>query len=180
MVYLGQTFWPDGLAVLYPYQPAPSLGLAVAAGALLLGVSAAVIFVWRTRPYLATGWFWYLGMLVPVIGLVQVGRQSHADRYMYLPMVGLLLMLAWGAADVLAKWPQAKMGIVVAAGLSLCGMPGGRARADRVLAEQRDTFPARHRRDPKQLHCRIQSRQLPDEYQPGPRRTRSPGSGGAH
>ncbi len=59
-----------------------------------------MIYTWRTRPYLATGWFWFLGTLVPVIGLVQVGLQSHADRYMYIPMVGLLVMLAWSVPHI--------------------------------------------------------------------------------
>ena len=87
-------------------------------GVLLLAVTAAVIFAWRTRPYLAVGWFWYLGTLFPVIGLVQVGVQARADRYMYIPMVGLLLMLAWGTADILAKWPGAKLAMVLIAGAS--------------------------------------------------------------
>ncbi len=71
-------------------------------------------------PYLTVGWFWYVGTLVPVIGLVQVGSQSHADRYMYLPMVGLSVMAAWGAADVVRKWPHAKPAIVAAA-VAVCG-----------------------------------------------------------
>ena len=85
--------------------PGDDRGMAGCAGRLvvMLGVSALAISAWRTRPYFATGWFWYLGTLVPVIGLVQVGTQSHADRYMYIPMVGLPVMVAWGAADL---WPQ--------------------------------------------------------------------------
>jgi tetratricopeptide (TPR) repeat protein len=115
IVYIAQAFWPTKLAILYPYQPSPATWQAAAAGIVILIISALVIHAWRTRPYLATGWFWYLGTLVPVIGLVQVGLQSRADRYMYIPMVGLLLMLAWGAADVVAKWPKAKLPIAVGA-----------------------------------------------------------------
>jgi len=107
--YIGQMFWPAGLAVFYPYRT--SLAMWPAALALVAGVSVWAVFAWRTRPYFATGWFWYLGTLVPVIGLVQVGGQSHADRYMYVPMVGLCVILAWGAADVLRKWPRARIGI---------------------------------------------------------------------
>jgi tetratricopeptide (TPR) repeat protein len=118
VVYVAQMVWPSGLAVLYPYQQSPAVWQAAAALVLLAGVSALVLRQWRTRPYLATGWFWYLGTLVPVIGLVQVGLQSRADRYMYLPMVGLLIMVAWGAADVLAKWPQFKVPIAVAAAVA--------------------------------------------------------------
>jgi tetratricopeptide (TPR) repeat protein len=110
-VYLGQMFWPSGLAALYPYQQAPAVWQAGLGLVLLVTISGAVIAVWRTRPYLATGWFWFLGMLVPVIGIVQVGLQSRADRYMYLPMVGLLMMIAWGGAEILAKWPQAKVAL---------------------------------------------------------------------
>jgi len=111
VIYIAQMFWPAGLAVLYPYPQAPSAGLAAASLLVIAGVTAGAIYAWRTRPYLAVGWFWYLGTLVPVIGLVQVGLQSRADRYLYLPMVGLLLMLAWGAVDLVAKWPQAKAAV---------------------------------------------------------------------
>jgi tetratricopeptide (TPR) repeat protein len=86
--------------------------------AVLLGVSALAIFWCRTRPYFLTGWCWYLGMLVPVIGLVQVGQQSRADRYMYIPMVGLLWILAWGAKDVVKKWPRAKPAVAAVAVIS--------------------------------------------------------------
>jgi tetratricopeptide (TPR) repeat protein len=115
VVYVVQFFWPAGLAVLYPYQQSPAVWQALGALLLLAGVTALVVREWRTRPYLATGWFWYLGTLVPVIGLVQVGLQSRADRYMYLPMVGLLIMLAWGTVDLMAKRPQLKVPITVAA-----------------------------------------------------------------
>jgi tetratricopeptide (TPR) repeat protein len=101
--------------VLYPYQKSLVMWHAAAAATVLLAVTAAVIFAWRTRPYLAVGWFWYLGTLVPVIGLVQVGQQARADRYMYIPMVGLLLMLAWGASEFQAKWPRAKLACILAA-----------------------------------------------------------------
>jgi hypothetical protein len=118
VVYIAQMFWPSGLAVLYPYDPAPSLAQAAGAGLVILAISAAVVWAWRTRPYLATGWFWYLGTLVPVIGLVQVGLQSRADRYMYIPMAGLLVMIGWGAKDLMAKWPRAKIPLVAAVALA--------------------------------------------------------------
>ena len=102
--YLGQMFWPNDLAVLYPWdaarlQPGP-IFLSVL---LLAGVSTAV-FILRRRRYLMTGWVWYLIMLGPVIGILQVGNQSHADRYTYLPQIGLYLILAWGAVDLCARW----------------------------------------------------------------------------
>jgi len=118
LVYIGQMLWPIRLAVYYPYpRPIPAWQ-AAAAFTLILAVSVLAIRMWRTRPYLAVGWFWYLGTLVPVIGLVQVGSQAHADRYMYIPMVGLSMMLAWGAADIAAKWPRTKTVLAAAAVVS--------------------------------------------------------------
>jgi hypothetical protein len=85
--YIWKTSWPVGLTLLYPCRTWATDWHAAGALLVILSVSAAAIWTWRTRPYFATGWFWYLGTLVPVIGLVQVGTQSHADRYMYVPMV---------------------------------------------------------------------------------------------
>ena len=103
--YLLRTFWPAGLAGHYPFprQPA-SLPAVCAAAGLLLAVTVLAVALRRTRPYLLAGWFWYLGMLVPVIGLVQVGRQAMADRYTYLPQIGLLWMIVFAAADLLTGW----------------------------------------------------------------------------
>jgi len=112
ITYLAQTFYPVRLAVSYPFPKSISPWHGIAALVVLLGVSALAIWTWRRTPYFAAGWFWYLGTLVPVIGLVQVGSQSHADRYTYIPMVGLSLALAWGAVDVAthvaARWPRAQ------------------------------------------------------------------------
>ena len=111
LVYIAKTFWPMRLAVFYPYPPEiPGWQIAMA-GAAVLGISAAVLRLFRRFPYLTIGWLWYVGTLVPVIGLVQVGAQARADRYMYVPMVGLSIMLAWSAADILRRWPQAKPAI---------------------------------------------------------------------
>jgi protein O-mannosyl-transferase len=118
VTYIGQTLWPTRLACYYPYPQSIRAWPAAAACAVLLAVSALAAWAWRMRPYLAVGWFWFLGTLVPVIGLVQVGTQAHADRYMYIPMVGLLLMLAWGAADLVKKWPRTKPAIAAAAVVS--------------------------------------------------------------
>jgi hypothetical protein len=116
--YIGQMFWPAGLAVFYPYRPTLPAWQVGGAAVVLLGVSVLAVIAWRTRPYLATGWFWYLGTMVPVIGLVQVGFQSHADRYMYVPMIGLTVILAWGAADLVRKWPRARLSIASVAVIS--------------------------------------------------------------
>lgn len=117
--YIGQMFWPAGLTLFYPNRTSLTLWNTAGALAILLGISALALLVWRTRPYFVTGWFWYLGTLVPVIGLVQFGIRSHADRYMYVPMIGLSIVLAFGAAELVRKWPQTKLAIATAAGVSL-------------------------------------------------------------
>jgi hypothetical protein len=117
VVYIGQMFWPVNLAVFYPIHSVAIWEAALAA-VLLLAVSAAVVY-WRSaRPYLTAGWFWYLGTLVPVIGIVQVGAQARADRYTYIPMVGLSIMLAWGAAEIVRKRPNTKNILITLAGIS--------------------------------------------------------------
>ncbi len=93
--YLAKTFWPTGLAVFYPLPDTLPVGTVIVAGAVVLGIMAWAIGSARRSPYLAVGWFWFLGMLVPVIGLVQVGLQARADRYTYLPLIGVFIMLVW-------------------------------------------------------------------------------------
>jgi protein O-mannosyl-transferase len=104
VAYIGSFFYPEGLAVFYPLQAGSLPTGKVAASTLTLaGISAAAL-VWRRRfPYLFVGWFWYVGMLVPVIGLLQVGSQSMADRYTYLPQIGLCLSVTWGGAQLAAS-----------------------------------------------------------------------------
>jgi hypothetical protein len=99
VAYLGMAAWPTDLSVFYPYDTSPPLGRTLAAAAVLLALTAAAVWQGRRRPWLLVGWLWYLGMLVPVIGLVQVGSQGMADRYTYLPMIGLALALAWSGAE---------------------------------------------------------------------------------
>jgi tetratricopeptide (TPR) repeat protein len=118
--YLGKMLWPMRLAVYYPHPGAavPVVG-ALASGALLLVVTALALAQRRRRPYLAVGWLWYLGTLVPVIGLVQVGGQALADRYTYVPLIGVFLMLTWGAADLAAAWRLPRPALVGAAAAAL-------------------------------------------------------------
>ena len=115
---------PDVLAHetggLLPVFAPPAVVAGAAAGAALAGVTVLVVRWFRRYPYLAVGWFWYLGTLVPVIGLVQVGGQSSADRYTYLPTVGLTIMLAWGGVDLLKRYPQARKAVVTAAVAAVC------------------------------------------------------------
>jgi protein O-mannosyl-transferase len=103
--YIWQMFWPVKLAVFYPH-PENRLPLSeiILALAILIAATAAAFALRKNRPYLVTGWLWYLGMLVPVIGLVQVGWQGRADRYTYLPQIGLYILLTWAVADLTARW----------------------------------------------------------------------------
>jgi protein O-mannosyl-transferase len=117
--YLAKLFWPHDLGVLYPYPRHLPLGQVIAAGVLLLLISAAVLALIRRRPWLAVGWFWFLIMLVPVIGLVQVGAQAMADRYTYLPSIGLFILVAWELPELLALKPAAKPALAAAAVFAL-------------------------------------------------------------
>jgi tetratricopeptide (TPR) repeat protein len=101
VAYLGQTFWPTDLAVFYPYRVVIAPSLAIMAVLFLLAVTALVLRQAVVKPYLAAGWFWYLGILVPVIGIVQIGIQSMADRYTYLSLIGIFVALTWLAVDMI-------------------------------------------------------------------------------
>jgi Flp pilus assembly protein TadD len=101
LLYLTKTVWPAGLAIFYPYRHEMSEGL-LASSILLLIVISSLAWVSRLqRPYMVVGWLWFLGTLVPVIGIVQVGQQAMADRYTYLPLIGVFISLTWGVADLL-------------------------------------------------------------------------------
>jgi tetratricopeptide (TPR) repeat protein len=125
-VYLRQTVWPSGLAAFYPMPEDGWPAWEVAGAAvLLLGLTAVALWQWRRRPYLIVGWLWYVGTLVPVIGLVPVGDQAWADRYTYLPLIGVFIAVAWAASDLpgaagLPAWAVAVVGAlaVVAAGVA--------------------------------------------------------------
>jgi Flp pilus assembly protein TadD len=116
--YLGQTFWPSGLAAIYPHPAFSDLEVpawTVAGSALLVGAVTAVAVRERARrPYLAVGWLWYLGTLVPVIGLVQVGVQARADRYTYVPLVGIFVAVAFLAAEWAGPRPARRRGLFAA------------------------------------------------------------------
>jgi len=109
VVYIGQMFWPTRLAVFYPWPSRgwPVSDVLLAAGLLALVTVLAVCFR-KTRPYLIVGWLWYLISLSPTVGLIPVGLQAHADRYTYLPQIGLYIALAWLAGDLAARFPPAK------------------------------------------------------------------------
>ncbi|UCE99319.1 MAG: tetratricopeptide repeat protein [Planctomycetota bacterium] len=123
IVYLSKMIWPSRLAVFYPYPTgAVSIWLAVLAALLVVCISICLIWLARNRKYLLTGWFWYIGALVPVIGLIQVGGQVRADRYTYLPSIGIFIIVAWSAAEVLAKWRYRRVVLSVSGGLVICAM----------------------------------------------------------
>jgi protein O-mannosyl-transferase len=115
VVYIFQWFWPARLAVFYPYPAYVPMWQAAAAALAIAAISAVALGSARKRPFLAVGWFWYLIMLAPVIGLVQVGSQARADRYTYMPAIGIAIMLAWGAADLLTRVPRAKPAVAALA-----------------------------------------------------------------
>ena len=98
VLYIKKAFWPSHLAALYPY-PHTLPAWQVAASALFLVAVTCAVLKYREHRYLVVGWFWYLGTMVPMIGLIQVGNQAMADRYAYLPLIGLFIMIVWAAAD---------------------------------------------------------------------------------
>ncbi|MDF1591850.1 MAG: tetratricopeptide repeat protein [Desulfobacterales bacterium] len=107
--YIGKMFWPADLAVLYPY-PSAFIWWKVA-GAFFFLSTISVFAVWtvKRRPYVAVGWFWFLGTLVPVIGLAQVGIQAMADRYTYIPLIGIFIIIVWSASELVVKFPRIKI-----------------------------------------------------------------------
>src|SRR4030095_9593059 len=121
VVYIRQMFWPTGLAVFYPHPehrlPVWEISLA---SIVLVGITAAAFVFRKKAPYFMTGWLWYLGMLVPVIGLVQVGWQGHADRYTYLPQIGLYIAVTWAVTDLTCSWRFQRIALGAAAVFIVC------------------------------------------------------------
>ena len=116
VLYIGQMFWPAKLAVFYPHpENRMPLSQIILALLILAGITTGSIAVRKQRPYLLVGWLWYIGMLVPVIGLVQVGWQGHADRYTYLPQIGLYIMISWMVVDFTASWHRQRAILVACA-----------------------------------------------------------------
>jgi tetratricopeptide (TPR) repeat protein len=107
--YVEKIVFPANLCAIYPFPPTIDLVAVTAAALFLTGVSYFAISSARTRPYFSMGWLWFLGTLIPVIGLVQVGAQAMADRFAYVPLIGILIMLVWGAAEVLEKTPARRL-----------------------------------------------------------------------
>lgn len=145
-MYLTDAFWPSGLAAFYPHPGSELAGGPVAVwGALLALITGACVVLARSRAWLLVGWLWFLGMLVPMLGLVQVGMQARADRYTYLPLIGLTIAVAWSAAEAVRGRRGARIAVCSAAILVLGSL--GAATAAQL----------RHWRDPVSLHQRAVS-----------------------
>jgi protein O-mannosyl-transferase len=152
--YVGKMVWPSGLSVCYPH-PGSVIEWArvLPSAAMLLATTLLVVFVRRSQPYLLTGWLWCLGTLVPVIGLVQLGGWAMADRYTYVPLVGLFIMIVWSAAEAVSERGRGALGIagaviVVAlawqARVQLGYWRSSETLLRRALAVTRDNWPARY------------------------------------
>jgi len=117
--YILKMLWPAKLAAVYPYPDEMPSWWVFGSLLVLIVVTALVAAQLQRRPYLTVGWLWFLGMLVPVIGLVQVGSQAMADRYTYVPLIGLFLMAAWGVPELLERWPQRRIALPAAACIAI-------------------------------------------------------------
>jgi tetratricopeptide (TPR) repeat protein len=126
--YTAKLFWPTDLAVIYPHPRHWPLWLALIAVGLLLVWTFLCVCQWRKCPYLAVGWFWFLGTLVPTIGLVQVGAQAMADRYTYIPSIGLFVAVIWGVAEYCSLREPPRWLLPAAAGVMLAGCVTATAR----------------------------------------------------
>ena len=121
-VYLFKLVWPKNLAIVYPLPRALPAAHWIGAAALLVALTAVAVVCVRKRPWVTVGWLWYLGTLVPVIGLVQVGSQAFADRYTYLPLLGIGVVISWSAAELASTSPRWRMPLIalgVAAAVAL-------------------------------------------------------------
>jgi Flp pilus assembly protein TadD len=118
--YIGKMLWPNHLAIFYPHPgDSPPWWQTAEAALLLTCITLLVVREARRRPHLITGWLWYVGTLVPVIGMVQVGGQAMADRYTYVPLIGLFVVVAWSLADLAKTWRYGRLASVVAVGATL-------------------------------------------------------------
>jgi tetratricopeptide (TPR) repeat protein len=120
--YIGATIWPAGLAVLYPHPRSLPAIQVVGSLLLLTAITAAVFTKVKRMPYLAAGWLWYVITLVPVIGMVQVGIQARADRYTYLPLIGLFIMAVWGFSELSKNWLHRKKMLITSSTIMLLSL----------------------------------------------------------
>lgn len=121
IAYIGDMLWPKNLCLFYPL-PDHSLPAVWVAGSILLLIGITIAAIWTARQYhyFLVGWLWYLGTLIPVIGLIQVGNQARADRYTYIPLIGLFIVVAWGLPCLLRRWPYRKILLTAGGGIAIC------------------------------------------------------------
>lgn len=117
--YIQDMFWPVDLAVLYPHPGVLPMWMPVISGLILVGISALVLWKSANSPYLFTGWLWYILTLAPVSGMVVIGPHATADRYTYVPLIGLFIMIAWGGAAIMRKGVAVKIGLTAMAVITL-------------------------------------------------------------
>ena len=122
VAYLHKTVWPTKLAMFYPLQRHFYLDQAGAALLLLVGITVAVLALRRTLPFTVIGWFWYVTTLLPVIGLVQVGQQAYADRYTYLPTIGIYIIIVWSGGLLVQRFPKTRLPLIASSILILCAL----------------------------------------------------------
>src|SRR5437016_5120177 len=133
IAYLGQTFWPTHLAVFYPHpHDQLSIWVVLACVALIVVLTLLAIFFRQKRPYVFVGWFWCLILLAPVLGIVQVGLQARADRFTYLPHIGITMLVTWACADLTQQWRHPRIVLISMATFTLA--------ASTVVAYQQTTF----------------------------------------
>ncbi len=119
--YISKTFWPTDLAIVYPYVYRwPTLAI-IGSVLLLIFISVVALILLKRKPWLASGWFWFLGTLVPVIGFVQVGAQSMADRYSYIPSIGLFVIIVWGVSEFCVRREKGKVLLALGGGVAMTG-----------------------------------------------------------
>jgi len=115
LVYIGKLIWPQNLAVFYPYPNQIPVELYSGAGLALLCISFLMVWAFRKKPYLGVGWLWYIGALLPNIGLIQAGLwPAMADRWAYVPFIGIFIIIAWGATELATKWQLKKSYVIIA------------------------------------------------------------------
>jgi tetratricopeptide (TPR) repeat protein len=119
ILYAAKTAWPTNLGVFYPHPGMRPLWQVVGSFVLIVAITALTVRGAKKRPYAPVGWLWYLGTLVPVIGVVQVGTQAMADRYTYIPLIGLFILIAWAVPELLKKWPRRKEALIALSTLCL-------------------------------------------------------------
>jgi tetratricopeptide (TPR) repeat protein len=124
VAYLGQMLWPGNLSAYYPYPSLPLWSIIVSA-VVLVAASFMVIRLSKSRSFLFAGWFWYLITLIPVIGLVQVGGQARADRYTYIPLIGIFIVVVWGIHLVLRGWRYGDIALKAMACILVCALAAG-------------------------------------------------------